>query len=220
MKWRLLLIVFYAFALANVIIFINFVFAGWEARVLLDAYLNLTIVVIFFVLLPYVLYKNSSVFRAAVQFIFYSLPFLRSALRRLCVSRFASSMALGIKAGNEIRDTIRFSAASMENPILERRALRAVGFIEQGDTIAESLAKTGVFPRLISQMYMTGEQSGKLFETMDHIAGITQEQAENALKTITTVFVFLVYLTLIGVVGFIIIRLWLSIIGRMTSIGI
>jgi type IV pilus assembly protein PilC len=165
-------------------------------------------VVIYLILIPWALYKNVRFFRNIFSTILYAIPFLGHALRKLSVARFSSTMAMGINAGLEIRKAISYSAQTMTNPFLERRARKAIDYINNGNSIAQSLSMTGVFPTLICHMYETGEQSGTLFEMMQKVASLTQDQAENALKTISQIVPRAIYLIFVGYIAFKIIGFW------------
>ncbi len=215
MKWELLFIGFYFLLLLSLVVFILYVRSGWDVRVIYDFLARVAICVIFFILIPWAFYRNLRSFRIVVQTIIQSLPLLGRILNQFCLSRFASSMALGLRTGMEIRETIRFSAAAMGSPLLERRALKAIDYIEGGSSIAESLVRTRVFPTLINYMYETGEQSGRLFEMMERVAVVSREQAENALKIFIKIFTTLAYLCVLLFIAYMIIGLWTGIIGDL-----
>ena len=199
----------------SLVVFISYVQAGWDIEVVYHFLKMAAIIIIFFILLPWAFYNSVRVFRIFIQTVFQSIPFLGWTLRKFCLSRFASGMALGLRAGMEIRETIRFSVAAMGSPLLERRALKAIDYIDNGDTIAESLVKTRVFPTLMNHMYETGEQSGRLFEMMERVAVVTQEQAENALGAFIKIFTMLLYLCVLLYFAYMIITFWMGMYGNL-----
>ena len=215
MKWDLATTGVYLCICLAIMIFIDYVMEGWEIGIVIKRLEQIAIFVIFFILLPQVLYKNSKLFRTAISNVLQWIPFLGSALKKLIISRFSSTMALGIKAGLNIRETIYYAAQSTANPIFERKIMKAIEKIDKGESVAESLAETGVFPYSIIGMYMTGEKSGTLYDMMYRTAVITQEQGENALKTISQITVRLLYLAVLIFVAYRIVGYWQKIYGNL-----
>jgi len=215
MKWELLQIVLYFSVLFSLVVFIKYVRAGWDIEVVYHFLKMAAVIIIFCILLPWAFYKSVRVFRIFIQTVFQSIPFLGWTLKKFCLSRFASGMALGLRTGMEIRATIRFSVATMGSPLLERRALKAIDYIDNGDTIAKSLVKTRVFPTLMNHMYETGEQSGRLFEMMERVAVVTQEQAENALGAFIKIFTMLLYTCVLLYFAYMIITFWMGMYGNL-----
>jgi len=215
MKSELLFIVVYGFVLLSLVVFIRYIFSDWDIRVVYDSMLYIAFFGVLCVLLPWTLYKKLRPFRIIVQSLLHSIPILGWILKKFCLSRFSSSMALGLKVGMEIRGIIRFSAKAMGNPSLEAKVLRAISYIDSGDTISESLVKTRVFPVLVNHMYETGEESGKLFEMMEKIADVTGEQAENSLKIFIRIFTLTVYLVVLLIFAALIIQLAAALFGKI-----
>ena len=208
MKWGLVQTGVYAFICIILLIFIKYVLKGWDDAFLYTAVFHFGIGILLFLVLPWVLYKNCRSFRVAFLVFFSVMPGTGWLMRKFSIYRFSAGMAIGLGTGMEIRETIRFSARAMGNPLLERRAVRAVDHIESGLTISESLIKTGIFPTLVGHLYETGEQSGKLFEMMQHVAEVTRQQAQDALKAFTIIVSRLLYVGMIAYFAFQVIMFW------------
>ena len=215
--WELATTGFYLFICLCLIIFIEYVLAGWDISVAINRLEIIGIAVIFFILLPWAFYKNVRFFRVIVSAILLNVPFYGSAIRKLAIARFCSTMAMGINAGLDIRNTIKYSARAMSNALLERKALKAIEHIESGKTIAESLTITGIFPLFISQMFQTGELSGTMYDMMQKAAVITREQGENALSNLSQITARLLYFIVLVYVAFKVIIYWQKIFSTMFS---
>ena len=215
LKWSLFPLAVYALACVSGIILIGYLIGGQDSSVLYRSFLQLGLAVVMFLGIPWALYKLFPAFRDGFRSLFSILWPVSALMRKFSIYRFSESMALGLHAGMEIRATIRFSAESMGDPRMQRRALRAVEYIDQGQSIAQALTNTGIFPRLIVDLYETGEQSGRLFEMMQRVATVTKEQAQEAVKAFSKSVWIILYTGLIVYVGYMVITFWRRIYGQM-----
>ena len=90
------------------------------------------------------------------------LPFVGPIVRKIVLSRFASSFALMYASGITVLDAIRSSEDLVGNRPLAA-ALRTAGQqIAEGKTIAAAFEDTGLFPPLVVRMLKVGENTGAL----------------------------------------------------------
>ncbi len=116
-------------------------------------------------------------FRAALGSLLFHFPFIGRLVRKFGLSRFSEGMRLASEAGLDINSAIKLSSESSGNSAFQKRALRAKEYIEKGSSISEALDKTGVFSFAAIQMFTVGEETGKLHESMAHVAKHSREEA-------------------------------------------
>jgi len=91
-----------------------------------------------------------------------ALPLVGPILRKIVLSRFASSFALMYSSGITVLDAIRASEELVGNRPLAA-ALRTAGQqIAEGKAIAAAFDGTGLFPPLVVRMLKVGENTGAL----------------------------------------------------------
>jgi len=122
-------------------------------------------------------YYLSRGFRDAAAKMLFHLPFVGRLVTKLCLSRFTEGMRLSSETGLDICSAIKLSSESSGNPAFRKRALRASDYIEKGSSISEALEKTGVFSFEAIQMFIVGEETGKLHEAMGHVSKHAREEA-------------------------------------------
>ena len=83
--------------------------------------------------------------------------------------------------------------------------------IKEGESIAEPLAKTKVFPPMVVRMISVGEQTGQLEKMLNKIAEFYEEQVDAAVSGLTSMIEPLVIAFLGVVIGGIVIALFLPI---------
>jgi type IV pilus assembly protein PilC len=90
------------------------------------------------------------------------IPYVGPILRKIILSRFASSFAMMYRAGITVLDAIRSSEEIVGNRPLEN-ALRAAGQqIAEGKGLSAAFTDVGLFPPLVIRMLRIGENTGAL----------------------------------------------------------
>ena len=91
-----------------------------------------------------------------------SMPLVGPILRRLILSRFASSFAMMYASGITVLDAIRGCEEILGNKPLEQ-ALRSAGpQIAEGKNLTAAFTDVGLFPPLVIRMLKIGENTGAL----------------------------------------------------------
>jgi len=91
-----------------------------------------------------------------------SLPLIGPILRKIILSRFASSFAMMYASGITVLDAIRSSEEIVGNRVLEG-GLRTVGQqIAEGKNLTAAFQDAGLFPPLVIRMLKIGENTGAL----------------------------------------------------------
>jgi len=91
-----------------------------------------------------------------------SMPLLGPILRKIILSRFASSFALMYGSGITVLDAIRSCEEIVGNLPIERALRRAGQQIAEGKNLTAAFQDLGVFPPLVIRMLRIGEGTGKL----------------------------------------------------------
>jgi type IV pilus assembly protein PilC len=149
-----------------------------------------------------------------------SLPVLGGILRKIAVARFCRTLSTLISSGVPILDGLDITARTSGNAIIEDAILSTRRSIEQGETIAAPLKETGVFPSMVVQMIGVGEATGALDTMLGKIADFYEEEVDAAVAGMLTLLEPVMIAFLGGVVGGIVIAMYLPIfglIGKLTG---
>ncbi|HIQ19947.1 MAG TPA: type II secretion system F family protein [Planctomycetes bacterium] len=121
-----------------------------------------------------------------IQRLVLQIPGVGSALQTLAVARFAWALHLTLESGMPLRDAMRLSIRSTRNARYTDHEGAIDRSIAAGHTIYETLTTTGAFPADFLDAVHVGEESGRLVESMEHLAEQYNQQAAAALKTLAT----------------------------------
>jgi type IV pilus assembly protein PilC len=91
-----------------------------------------------------------------------TMPLLGPILRKIYLSRFASSFAMMYASGITVLDSIRSCEEIVGNLPLERALRRAGQQIAEGKNLTAAFQDLAVFPPLVIRMLRIGEATGKL----------------------------------------------------------
>ena len=91
-----------------------------------------------------------------------TMPLIGPILRKIILSRFASSFAMMYSAGITVLDAIRSCEEIVGNRPLEAALHRAVQQISEGKNLTAAFQDLGVFPPLVIRMLRIGENTGGL----------------------------------------------------------
>jgi type IV pilus assembly protein PilC len=125
-----------------------------------------------------------------------------------------------ISSGVPILDGLDITARTAGNSVIEDAILNTRRSIERGETISAPLKETGVFPPMVSQMISVGEATGALDTMLAKIADFYEEEVDTAVAGLLTLMEPVMIAFLGGVVGGIVIAMYMPIfdlIGKLTG---
>jgi type IV pilus assembly protein PilC len=100
--------------------------------------------------------------------------------------RFASNIALLLRSGIPMMESLQTIEGVFRTSPPYRDALARVQTrVAAGRTLAASLAETGLFTTMITNMVRVGEESGQLALVMDQMAPYYKERMETMIARVT-----------------------------------
>jgi type IV pilus assembly protein PilC len=102
-------------------------------------------------------------------------------------------------------------ARTSGNKTVERGVLEAKKSIAEGQTLADPLEATGVFPPMVVQMISIGETTGNLDHMLAKIADFYDNEVDVAVETLTSLLEPMMIVFLGVVVGGLVVSMYLPI---------
>jgi type IV pilus assembly protein PilC len=158
---------------------------------------------------------NSYIYRtpAGKEFyhrMFLRLPLLGEIFRKGAVAKFARTLATLVSGGVPIIRALEIASKVSGNVVIEKSILKTKDDVERGRQIYQSL-DTKVFPPIFIAMVRVGENTGRLDEMLDTIAEFFEDEVDRAVEGLLSLIEPLLMVFIGGVVGLIIIALYLPI---------
>ena len=115
------------------------------------------------------------------------LPVFGDLERKSSISRFSQTLSTLLNSGVTILDALSITAKTAGNKVLEKGIFKTLERISGGQTIAEPLKETGVFPPMVIHMIAVGEKTGDLAEMLKKVADFYQEEVDAAIDALTSI---------------------------------
>ncbi len=160
---------------------------------------------------------RSEGWRSVVESVFSIVPMLRTALKYLAVARLAMALNSLMSAGVSVIRAWELAATSCGSPHLKRQIFKWTPQLESGITPGDMVAQIHYFPDMFTQLYQSGEMSGKLDETLAHLHTYFQDEGFRKLQTFCRIFSFGLYFAIAIVVAIFIIRFYVGYFNQITS---
>jgi len=156
-------------------------------------------------------YGRTSSGRRNIDSVLLKLPVLGELIRKVAVARFTRTLGTMISSGVPILDALEITARTAGNVIVEEVVRDARGSIAEGQTVAEPLSESGLFPGMVTQMISVGESTGALDAMLEKIADFYDDEVDTAVSAMTSMLEPLLMLFLGGAVGGLLIAMYLPI---------
>ena len=147
------------------------------------------------------------------------LPVLGLLMRKIAVARFCRTLSTLLSSGVPILDGLDITARTSGNSVVEEAILKTRKSIERGETISAPLRETGVFPPMVTQMIAVGETTGALDTMLSKIADFYEEEVDTAVAGLLTLLEPIMIAFLGGVVGGIVIAMYLPIFDLISQLA-
>jgi type IV pilus assembly protein PilC len=146
-------------------------------------------------------------------------PVFGPLLKKVAVSKFTRTMATMMSSGVPILDGLTIVSKTSGNKIIENALMKVRKSISEGKTIAEPLLETGIFPPMVVQMIAVGEATGALDTMLAKIADFYDDEVDAAVEAMTALLEPFMMVFLGGVVGGMIIAMYLPIFKMASVVG-
>ncbi len=139
------------------------------------------------------------------------LPIFGVLIRKVAVAKFTRTLGTMVSSGVPILDGLDIVSKTAGNRTVEKAINKVRQSISEGNTIAEPLAKSGVFPPMVCQMIAVGEQAGSIDTMLNKIADFYDDEVDDAVGNLTAMMEPLLMLFLGTTVGGLVIAMYLPI---------
>jgi type IV pilus assembly protein PilC len=147
------------------------------------------------------------------------MPVMGDLIRKASVAKFTRTLGTLISSGVPILEGLIIVAKTSGNKVVENAIMSARSSISEGKTVAEPLAKSGVFPSMVTQMIAVGEATGALDAMLSKIADFYDDEVDTAVEALTALLEPMMMVFLGVVIGFIVIAMYLPIFKMASAIG-
>lgn len=157
--------------------------------------------------------------RLAIDKLLLKLPVFGDLIRKASVAKFTRTLGTLLASGVPLLEALTICAKTSGNKVVEGALLDAKVSISGGKTIAEPLAKSGTFPKMVTHMISVGESTGALDSMLGKIADFYEDEVDQAVTNLTALLEPMMMVFLGVTVGFIVVAMYLPIFTMASAIG-
>lgn len=149
--------------------------------------------------------------RFLVDSIILKLPVIGNLLENSIMSKFSRTFSILMYAGVPIMETMELVEHVVQNAVVEGACRKARFSVKEGYSVAGAFKKTKVFPPTLLQLISTGEETGDMDSLLRKAADFHQKLVDSVIDRLTSLIEPLLIILMAGLVGYIIIIIYLPI---------
>ena len=130
-------------------------------------------------------------------------------VQQVAVARWSRTLASLTSAGVPLLQALEITGKTGGNVAIEEAMDGVIASVKRGGTIAAPLAQAPIFPEMVTHMVGVGEETGALDQMLDRVAEFYEEQVEASVKALTSILEPIMIVVIGGIVGFIVISMYL-----------
>jgi len=163
------------------------------------------------IIITFIKYIKTSNGKKRFDTIMLKLPVVGSLVKKTALARFANTFATLFNAGVSMIDALDVVSSVVDNYIISVSINDIKENVKQGKSLGESMATSGIFPPMVTEMTLIGEESGQLDQMLKKVSSFYQSEVNASVETITALINPIMMIFVGGIVGGVIISLYLPI---------
>ncbi|MBF0252270.1 MAG: type II secretion system F family protein [Candidatus Omnitrophica bacterium] len=140
-------------------------------------------------------------------------------LRKVAISKFTRTLSTLVKSGVPILSSLEIVAKTAGNVVIEDAIVNVRDSVRDGETISAPLARSGIFPSMVTRMISVGEKSGQLEKMLGKISDFYDSQVDASVDGLTSMIEPLIIAVLGIVIGSIVMCMFMPIFSLSSVIS-
>jgi type IV pilus assembly protein PilC len=163
--------------------------------------------------------KNQERVRQVVDPLKLKVPVFGPLFQKVAIARFSRNLGTMIKSGVPILQALEIVADTTGNWTITAAVRDIQDSVRQGESLTQPLSQHAVFPPMVAQMMAVGEDTGALDTMLAKVAQFYDDEVEAATESLTAMIEPIMIAVLGGLVGAMIVCLYLPIFSVYDHIG-
>jgi type IV pilus assembly protein PilC len=132
-----------------------------------------------------------------------------TVIQKVALARWSRTLSALVSAGVPILHAIDITGRTAGNTVIEKAMRDVLDSVKRGGTISAPLKNAPVFPVMVTHMVGVGEETGALDQMLTKVADFYEDQVDAAVKSLTSILEPVMIVLVGGIVGFIVISMYL-----------
>ncbi|MEF1310835.1 type II secretion system F family protein [Vibrio mytili] len=166
-----------------------------------------------------IMIKRSDSFRLMINRASLKFPVLGPVLSKAAIAKFSRTLATSFSAGIPILTSLKTTSKTSGNMHYQLAIEDVYRDTAAGMPMYVAMRNCNVFPELVLQMVMIGEESGRLDDMLNKVATIYEFEVDNTVDNLSKILEPLIIVFLGVVVGGLVTAMYLPIFNLMSVLG-
>jgi type IV pilus assembly protein PilC len=140
-------------------------------------------------------------------------------VQEVAIARWSRTLASLTSAGVPLLLALEIVGKTGGNIAVEEAMEGVIGSVKRGGTIAAPLANAPIFPTMVTHMVGVGEETGALDAMLDKIADFYEDRVDASVKGLTSILEPIMIILIGGIVGFIVVSMYMPLLTAYNQIG-
>ena len=162
-------------------------------------------------------YYSTKQGRYVIDRIILQVPLFGDLILRSEMASMSDTLATLVNAGIPIVDGLKRCISASSNELTRRTLQQGIDLVQQGQELNYSLGRSGLFPKLVISMIKIGEETGQLSFMLEKLAVFYKREVESTVTSLTKAMEPAVVFVVAGIVGTIVIALYLPMFSLITN---
>ena len=147
------------------------------------------------------------------------IPVMGQIVEKSCVARTMRTLGTLVQSGVPILESLNIVKETAGNVVFERAFARIDDSIREGETIAQPLREARIVDDIVVNMIDVGEETGDLDSMLNKISDNYDEEVEALVESLVSLLEPIMIVVLGGIIGFIVIALFLPLITLIEKLS-
>ena len=162
-------------------------------------------------------YYSTTQGRYVIDKLILKIPLFGDLILRSEMASMCDTLATLVNAGIPVVEALERCISASSNELTRRTLQQGIGLVQQGQELNYALGRSGMFPKLVISMIKIGEETGKLSFMLEKLATFYKREVESTVTSLTKAMEPAVVFVVAGIVGTIVIALYLPMFSLITN---
>jgi type IV pilus assembly protein PilC len=148
------------------------------------------------------------------------IPFqIGDVIQKIALARWSRTFSGSVSAGVPMLQSIKLTGETAGNAVIEESMEDLYAAAKRGGSLAAPIQRNPIFPPMVGHMVAVGEETGQLENMLGKIADFYETEVDAKIKALTSLIEPLMIVFVGGMVGFIVIAMYLPIFSLYDKVG-
>jgi len=163
--------------------------------------------------------KNKEFFRKRFDPFKLRMPVFGALNKKVSITRFARNLSMMISAGVPLMAALELVGSSANNWVIENALDETREAMANGRSFSTTLATHEIFPPIVAQMIMVGEESGSLPQMLDSIGDFYDDEVKELTESLASAIEPVMIVGIGGLIGGMIVALYMPMFSMVSAIS-